>query len=790
MPRASHLAAVLLLAAGASTAAAQEGVAVLEVDGESVKLNQGRQDGVQIGQVYDLYEEREVYYLPLTMGEVPLVLAQQKVATVLVFHVEPTTARATVVERRGAVVAGLRALLDPNARPPNRPPRFVSKPEPQPIIWRQRQRLAFQVSNERDEHVVYTWSTTGGYLAHERTLSPVNTWVAPPAEGDYDVDVSARDRAGNVTHARVKVASRGIPRGARLGKLTPQRQLGATSRYKTIKDFAFDDQDRRYVLHRARGGIFSSGRLSVLVEFANRGPIQLPADEWELSALAVANPQRDRPGVLYALDADTRTVIRFPFGGPWGQVLKQEPALLGDPEGGAGNARFLQPVDLALSPEGEVYVLDAEQRCVQAFSEEGEFLVSFGQPGDGELRLKAPTALAVGPDGRVYVLDDGRKAVVVYDRWRPVSEFTVGAEGEEGERLTGIAVDPYTGVVHVLEKRNGWIKRYAEGRLSPPHYTPESNTIDRLVGPTRLRMSPQRVLWVADQEGRSAVRIDAESMDFLGRTGGIEFSGRLRIAATPEGGVAALDRGDYQVTLFDREGWILARFGGEGDVSGKFLDPVDVAVGRTGDVFVLDAEKQQIFAFSRRGRFLQALGRPGRGQTQLERPVDLNLTPDREYLVVLQQRADANFTLIHPGTGVPAGGWGIGYEGELTPRFGCVTGIDGEVDGAEAEKAYFWTARVDREVIERTRGAQAPGGEVDPSVVFDEITDLEPSVAGWVFVCDEDLDQVVAFGPDGTILEMLPEDGRLGSPWDLGVDDYGRVYVYDHSARRIIQLAE
>ena len=77
-------------------------------------------------------------------------------------------------------------------------------------------------------------------------------------------------------------------------------------------------------------------------------------------------------------------VLRYAFGGAWKEVFKRKPLALGNANGGSGNASFEEPVDLAVSTEGEVYVLDKGQRCVQVFTVQGDqavFLVSFGRPG-------------------------------------------------------------------------------------------------------------------------------------------------------------------------------------------------------------------------------------------------------------------------------------------------------------------------------------------------------------------------------------------------------------------------
>ena len=759
---------------------------LIEVEGDAVSLDKGKQHGVREGQIFDLYQEAEVYYLPLTMGSEPVVKPQRLVARVQVFGVYNAHSQARVLERYtdddGAeqpLNTGARALSNPTAVAPNMPPRFVRKPPGASVPWRGQVLLnQFRVANEADERVLYEWSASGGILQHARTLTPVNTWTAPPVAGAYQVNVTAIDATGAQARETVTLTSTGVPTDYKPAGYQVQRVFSGASRYQKVADVAFDELGRRYVLERSRGGFLSTGSVSVRVEVPDRGPIVLPVSNMEPTALVVSNPRREGgrwiPGAIFALDQDSRTVRRFGFGAPWGQVLRQEPLVFGAVEGGQGNGRFAEPVDLALSPRGdELYVLDAGQRCVQVFDSEGQFLVSFGLPGRGEGRLQQPTALAVGPEGQVYVLDNGRKRVLVFQDWRPAGEFEVGPADED---LIGLAVDPFDGAVHVLDRHYGRVKRFKNGKLHPPHFVPEAEqkALLKLSTATRIRLSPLRELWILDREGESVLRLDAADMSFMGRTGGVELTGTLRIAGTPEGGVVALgDEG--RLTCFDRRGWITARFGGEGAIR----QPIDLAVDASGNIHVLDARQSLVYAFSRGGQPLGTLGEAGQGPRQLSGVRDLTAVDDRSSLAVLQQRPNDNFNLLDPATGKSINRYGRDYTGKATPRFGCVTGAGGR-------NPTYWTVADDEETV--WRGPQN-GHPVALEREFGELSDLECSVAGLVFGCDYDAEVVYVFNAAGRVILEVPRS-MLGTPWDLGVDDYGQVFVYDYGRQRIIALAE
>lgn len=76
-------------------------------------------------------------------------------------------------------------------------------------------------------------------------------------------------------------------------------------------------------------------------------------------------------------------------------------------------ARFGYPLDVAVSRQGELLVLDGENRRVAVFDPAGRFLRSFGGPSDGEGRMVDPVRLELDDADNVYVLDNG--AIKSYD---------------------------------------------------------------------------------------------------------------------------------------------------------------------------------------------------------------------------------------------------------------------------------------------------------------------------------------------------------------------------------------
>lgn len=147
---------------------------------------------------------------------------------------------------------------------------------------------------------------------------------------------------------------------------------------------------------------------------------------------------------LYVADTDNNRVCVFATVN-W-QVRRfigaENPA--GEPAAGSGPGEFDRPLDLAVDPCGNLYVLDAGNRRIQRFDHHGEPVPHV--PPFGADRLKQPVALALGPASSpsgggslVHCLDTGLTAIVTFD---DQGRFlgTVGLD-DLGFEPAGLAVD-------------------------------------------------------------------------------------------------------------------------------------------------------------------------------------------------------------------------------------------------------------------------------------------------------------------------------------------------------------
>lgn len=82
-----------------------------------------------------------------------------------------------------------------------------------------------------------------------------------------------------------------------------------------------------------------------------------------------------------------------------------------------GGPPFNRPTDVAVAPDGEIYVCDGYGNArVHRFTAEGKLLQSWGEPGNGPGEFHLPHGIGVSPDKRVFVTDRENDRLQIFSR--------------------------------------------------------------------------------------------------------------------------------------------------------------------------------------------------------------------------------------------------------------------------------------------------------------------------------------------------------------------------------------
>jgi hypothetical protein len=780
--------------AGAAASTAREAqekrirASVLRAAADEATIDQGRDAGVKERTVYDVFVDARAVRLPMTSEFV--YVPQRVIAQLVIVDVDGKTAQAKVMavnpgDPPPRLAPGAIAVSNPYVAPRNLAPymKALTATPPRTEFGRPvTLKLAF--SDERDDLVAFEWSASGGSLSAVRTADPSVVWTPPLVKdkASFKLTVVAVDTGGNRSSASVEVEVG--PPGAQKSVYEQRRALADHKQaYGVCKDLAFDDENTCYILdsYNYQVAVIDETWTTKYKTDERTQPYK------ELDRVAV------KDGHAYFTDLGARRAIKLRIGP---KMYQDPPAVVYGGEG-TGNGQFQQPVDIAVDGRGDVYVLDQLRGCVQIFAGDGQFVGSIGSLGTGAGQMQKPTGLDVSHDDTLYVLDDGRKKVLVYRDRRLEVEFDAGAQAD---KLLDVKVDRMTGRVCVLEGTTGQVRSFdARGKSLGGSFgavgRADVNPMGTWNAPARLKFDRIGGLHVIASEGKVLHRCDPAKGEEVARWGGVDFSYVKRIAAGPGGELAALLPGYYVVANLDRRGWVKGICGGEGKTIGKLANPVALAVDDQGVICVLDAKQGNIQVFSPNGKPLKAIGKQGSAPSELEAPVDMSIDPTRRFLAVLDDRDEYEvkvYDLHAPGGQELRGAFpghedtiekplcislGAGYvnvamSGGGVQPFKMQPLMDGkgaviDAAGGNALTASRWTLK---------DGIETPRSMAVSNLLL--LFTAEPS---------ESRVQVMDLAR-GVVLTKIADPKIVKTPRVATVDDFDRVFIWDESAGRAVEM--
>ncbi|MBF6611629.1 MAG: glycosyltransferase family 39 protein [Chloroflexi bacterium] len=267
----------------------------------------------------------------------------------------------------------------------------------------------------------------------------------------------------------------------------------------------------------------------------------------------------DKAGNIYVGDRGNHRVVVF---APDGKVLrtwgKAPPVGANQPP---RPGEFVDVVDLALTPNGSVYVADTGANNLQLFDAGGKFLAS---ANNDVLQLFAGNGLGASLDGGVYMADTGHDALL---KIPPLA--LSGTPKLQRQDLTII-----TGAGSSQPKLSQPVDVVADPRGSGNLYSVDLK--NRIV---QLNSSGVIVKQWPVQVGTA--------------------EGGSRLAISPDGATIYMSDPDRQrVAVVDLASGRVSFFGGAGGDAGQFRGPSGVAVGSDGRVYVLDRLNTNVQVFT------------------------------------------------------------------------------------------------------------------------------------------------------------------------------------------------
>ena len=263
-------------------------------------------------------------------------------------------------------------------------------------------------------------------------------------------------------------------------------------------------------------------------------------------------------GSLYIADSNNHRIQHVDT---LGNVLHTWGSFADVASGQAPGGTFYEPWGIAVGPDGSVFVADTWNHRIQKFTAEGEFVTMWGYFGQGETpdAFWGPRDVLVSPDGIVYVSDTGNKRIALFDsNGAAISEFGEPGLGQgQFDEPVGIAISN-NGLLYVADT---WNQRIQSFTASGDYIYQPLNSWDlvawygqSLDNKPYLAVDSLGYVYATDPEGYRVLQFtsDGEFVRYWGdlSTGPDGFSLVSGIAVDKNDGIWVTDPGNNRIMHF------------------------------------------------------------------------------------------------------------------------------------------------------------------------------------------------------------------------------------------------
>ncbi len=256
-----------------------------------------------------------------------------------------------------------------------------------------------------------------------------------------------------------------------------------------------------------------------------------------------------------------------------------------------------QPSDLAIGPEGNIFLVDGVNSRVVVVDSNGRWKFAFGSEGTAKGHFRLPLGIDISDAGKVFIADTGNHRIQVFDLdGNFLYMFSVKTfPGELPADPVDVAVSNLEEYLYISDNDNHKIKVYKQN-------------------------GTYEFGWGKFGEGYGEFR----------------YPGMMVL--NPYNEIFVVDVLNTRVQKFDPFGKYIADIGYWGVLKGRLFRPKGVALDSKDRVFISDSYMGVIQAFTGMGRFLGVVCEKGK-MRKFRTPVGI-LIDKNERLLVVEMRAN------------------------------------------------------------------------------------------------------------------------------------------------------
>jgi DNA-binding beta-propeller fold protein YncE len=262
---------------------------------------------------------------------------------------------------------------------------------------------------------------------------------------------------------------------------------------------------------------------------------------------------------------------------------------------GSEEEKIVKPYGIKTDAAGTIYIADSVDRVIHIFDPERK---SYRKIGDPTI-LKLPIDLAITPRGEVFLSDAELGLVFKYDSGGKY----IGQIGREGnlKRPAGITYNRVNDLVYVVDVLQNAVLAYDPAGTLKGRFGSRGTGNGQFNFPTNIVADAHGRLYVTDSLNFRVQIFDAQGnfVSAFGRAGDAlgEFSKPKGIAIDSEGHLYVVEGLYDTVVIFDQQGRLLLNFGTPGSGPGQFWLATGIHVDLKDRIYVADSYNNRIQIF-------------------------------------------------------------------------------------------------------------------------------------------------------------------------------------------------
>ncbi|TAH54187.1 MAG: TIGR03663 family protein [Chloroflexota bacterium] len=264
----------------------------------------------------------------------------------------------------------------------------------------------------------------------------------------------------------------------------------------------------------------------------------------------------------------------------------------------APNVPFNAPKNMAVAPDGSLFVADTNNHRILKFDAARNFVQEWGEQGNGPGQFNEPWGIAIAQDGTVYVADTWNHRIQKFD----ANGNFLGSWGTFGD--VGDAYDENLG---------------------------------ELYGPRGIALDAKGNVWVTDTGNERVIEFspDGTALNAFGGSGAEpgQFIEPVGIAIDKDGNFYVADTWNRRVQKFDPNFEPLEQFPVEGWDSQSVVNKPYIAVDAENNIYITDPEGFRVIKFSNDGKPRALWGIGGSNLADMQLPTGITIDANGNILV-------------------------------------------------------------------------------------------------------------------------------------------------------------